>query len=143
MKVPGGSGICGGAARWLQPVGETGLQALSAPEKGAQGRSYDRGVVPEEVRIVPLPEVQEAVAVLVLQPGPRGADDARREGLYQPQGVAAAVYLAALCLAVKLRRARAVPLEGLPEGGEEPAVVWKFHGFLNIEAEEAFCKGLE
>ncbi len=97
----------------LQQVGEAGLQAESVLEGGAQGFGDHRGVVPQDVGVMPLPEVEDAVTVHVFQPGACRPGDAGRERLDEPKVMAAAVDQVVSGILVRAGRAGAVRRVGL------------------------------
>ena len=86
-----------------------------------------RGVMAKQVGEVPMPEVQDAVPVLVRHEGPRGLGDARRERLEEPQGVAAAVHHMAQGPGLQLGGAGVAPRVFPAQIGEEAAVIAVFH----------------
>ena len=97
------------------------------PKASRQGLGDDRRVVPEDVGVVALPEIEDPVAVLVRDVRPRRRDDARRERTEEPDGVAAAVHEVPQRLGVQRRRARRVPFVFLCKPCEQFRVVSLFH----------------
>ena len=75
----------------LELIGETRLKAK--PILKALGKRFrdDAWVVPKDVRVMSLPEIQDAMPIRIGEIGAGGARDARWIRLEKPYGVAAAV----------------------------------------------------
>jgi hypothetical protein len=112
----------------LEGVREPRLEAESRAKGGRKGRGDHRWVVPQDVCVVALPEIEDGVPVLVHHAGAVGGRDPRRERLQQPDGVAAAVHEVAEGVAVEPRGTRRAPLVVRGQGGQEPVVLSWFHG---------------
>jgi hypothetical protein len=75
----------------LQPIGEAGLQTPAFAQGARQSRGDNLRIVPQNIRMMSLPEIENFISIFIIHPCTFGADDARRERLQQPQRVAAAV----------------------------------------------------
>jgi hypothetical protein len=81
-----------------------------------------------------LPEVQDSMAIFVLQPSPKGCGNAWRERLDEAQGVATTIHLVPLGYAVDCGGTRCVPAVLLGQLGKQwcvvPLLQWRLLRFL-------------
>ena len=116
----------------LQAVGKARLQPETFRKSAGQGLGDDRRVVTQDVGVVSLPKIQDAVSVLVLQPRPLSRDDARREGLDEPYRVAAAIHQVLCRRLVQGGRLGRVLGISLFQFSQQAAVIPRFHKLLHL-----------